>query len=470
MKRLIAIALSLATFAVIGAPSVGYQAATNIAARVTSNVVTKAYVEGLGISGGGGVDTNAVKDIVSYKRDLTNNVCTVDSFTVWNATLQSGYTFGDEQPTFDSENRKWKWYVEGEGVAVDAESGTSTANATSATFTFDDNGTTVTFTATRAKVAYANQSFVTHGYVGPTISNVVYWENYWLGNGRVRLSVTNANSSTVLPRFRIQEAITNTLGEIAFWNTVWDEEDRHTNYQAQVDAKVDAIETNVLLQAYRQTNNQLANKAPKAWGSVTSAGEQAPANTVWMTEPETYFAGGTEYTHVAVGEGTICVLATKGAGVYTEGEEGTFRFMDSSGDNYFGFDVRSSYTIGCRTDGITTTKVGNDWLVTLTYDLTSSVVPIVLTCTNLTNATWNEATVEWEQNPPAGTMVCDINCGSNPQGFFKSEIRYAGGSKFLTNMQADLMGGIAATNETLNVIQSVEPYISNGTVLWRIKQ
>lgn len=91
-------------------------------------------------------------------------------------------------------------------------------------------------------------------------------------------------------------------------------------------------------------------------------------------------------------------------------------------------------------------------------------------CDDLNANVWEEQQVTWEQNPPAGTMICYIDIGDSPSGFYKAQIEYAGGAKFITNMQADLAGGIAATNETLDVIQSVEPYIENGAVKWRVKQ
>jgi len=37
-------------------------------------------------------------------------------------------------------------------------------------------------------------------------------------------------------------------------------------------------------------------------------------------------------------------------------------------------------------------------------------------------------------------------------------------------MMADLAGGIVATNQTSGQSQPVEPYITNGSVMWRVKQ
>ncbi len=196
-------------------------------------------------------------------------------------------------------------------------------------------------------------------------------------------------------------------------------------------------------------------KADKAWGKYTSAGGEAPSNTVYMTAPNTVFAGGMEYQRVAVGEGSVCVLVTKGAPVWTQGNEGVFKFQDDGGTNYFGFAKTDSYTVGADTDGI---SVANN-IVTLTYNVTMSGVPVIWYTPSLTAPiTWEQLNlpdgtaiegaskaVSWEASPDAGTEVCYINC-AEAQGFFKATIEVAGSAKFMTNMPADLSGGILCTD------------------------
>lgn len=197
-------------------------------------------------------------------------------------------------------------------------------------------------------------------------------------------------------------------------------------------------------------------KADKAWGKYTSAGGEAPSNTVYMTAPNTVFAGGMEYQRVAVGEGSVCVLVTKGAPVWTQGDEGVFKFQDDGGTNYFGFAKTDSYTVGADTDGI---SVAND-IVTLTYNVTMSGVPVIWYAPNIDTQpiAWEQLNlpdgtavagaskaVSWEASPDAGTEVCYINC-SESRGFFKATIEVAGSAKFLTNMPADLAGGILCTD------------------------
>ena len=221
---------------------------------------------------------------------------------------------------------------------------------------------------------------------------------------------------------------------------------------------------------------QLDEKADKAWGRYTSAGGEAPSNTVYMTAPNTVFAGGLEYERVAVGEGTVCVLTTRGAPTYTQGDEGTFKFQDSDGEHYFGFSKTDSYTIGANTDGIT----ASSGIVTLTYNITMSGRPCVWYKADLTSsAPWEQLNmpdgsaaegashaVSWEQNPPANTQVCYINCGSEPQGFFRATVEVAGEAKFMTNMRADLAGGIQCTNTASGVVGVIRPTFNGSAVNW----
>ena len=233
-----------------------------------------------------------------------------------------------------------------------------------------------------------------------------------------------------------------------------------------------------IMSVVSNVSGEVAEKADKAWGKYTSAGGEAPSNTVYMTAPNTVFAGGMEYQRVAVGEGSVCVLVTKGAPVWTQGDEGVFKFQDDGGTNYFGFAKTDSYTVGADTDGISVA----DNIVTLTYNITMSGVPVIwytpsidtqpiaweqLNLSDGTAVDGASKAVSWEASPDAGTEVCYINC-SEAQGFFKATIEVAGSAKFLTNMPADFMNGIIATNETDKTISFVKPVVRNGTVIWEI--
>ena len=300
---------------------------------------------------------------------------------------------------------------------------------------------------------------------GTALENIVNaWEGYW-GGTNVVFEVTNYYNSTSgeLPRLRIREF------RDGGWTNVWDEVD-----------KFRVCESN-LLGAVSKSNETMRTElkqefAPRAWGTYTDKGTtNVVGNSVWMTAPETYFAGGTEYQRVAVGAGAICVLVDNGAGTYTTGEAGTFRFQDEGGTNFFGFAKSDSYTIGCRTDGI----VVDGTLVTLRYDVImgGTDVPVVYwretlssgDWTRLNNADGTEAagapyTVTWYTS--GGSYYAAINCGSNASGFFKAETSVAGDVVFETNMKLRIGGGIECLNTSSGVMGVIKPTYNGSAVTW----
>ena len=300
--------------------------------------------------------------------------------------------------------------------------------------------------------------------VQPLPEIVNSWEGYW-GGTNVIFEVTNyyGNTSGEFPRLRVKELREGT------WHTVWDEATKFDVCASQI--------VEVVAASNRALKAEVAEDfAPKAWGAYTDKGEtNVVGNSVWMTSPETYFAGGTEYQRVAVGAGAVCVLTENGAAAYTAGEAGTFRFQDEGGTNYFGFAKSDSYTIGCRTDGIAVD--GN--LVTLRYDVImgGEDVPVVYWRLALNSGDWvqlNNAdgtacvgapyTVTWYTS--GGSYYAAINCGSNASGFFKAETSVAGDVVFETNMKVRLGGGIECTNTATHVNGVIRPKFNGTTVTW----
>ena len=295
-------------------------------------------------------------------------------------------------------------------------------------------------------------------------SAVNSWEAYW-GGSNVTFEVTNyyGNTSGELPRLRTRELI----GGV--WQTVWDEVNKFNVCESNILSHVAASNTALLAEVQ-------SKYLGKAWGAYTDKGTtNVVGNSVWMTAPETYFAGGTEYQRVAVGSGSICVLTDNGALAKTAGEPGTFRFQDEGGTNYFGFSKSDSYTIGCNTDGITVS--GN--LVTLRYDviMSGADVPIVYYKQTLDAATWTQLnnsdgtaadgapyTVTWYTS--GGSYYAAINCGSNASGFFRAETSVSGDVVFETNMKARLGGGIECVNTQTGVLGVIRPSFNGSSVTW----
>lgn len=317
--------------------------------------------------------------------------------------------------------------------------------------------------------ARTDSASIAEAKAADTRAIVATWENF-LDGSNVVFSITNYISGTYNldnAKFRILE-MTN-----GFYREVYNSREEITMHINNFKNNDFRVATN---QVITSVNEKIAGKADKAWGRYTSAGGVAPSNTVYMTEPQTVFAGGLEYERVAVGEGSVCVLTTAGAPVYTAGDEGTFKFQDDGGTNYFGFAKTDSYTIGCNTDGIT---VQNS-IVTLTYNVTMSGVPCIWYKQDVgTAGPWEQLNlsdgtavpgashlVTWDMSPAAGTEVCYINCANQAKGFFKATVEVPGSAKFMTNMPADLGGGIICTNTATGVNGVIRPSFNGSTVIW----
>lgn len=282
------------------------------------------------------------------------------------------------------------------------------------------------------------------------------WEGYWDGTN-VIFEVTNyyGNTSGEIPCLRIKELV-HPDNEAPYWRIVWDDNDKFTVQYTNLLAQVAKTNAACKAELEQWTHEQLAGKAPVAWGAVTDKGTtNVQPNSVWMTSPNTYFAGGTEYQRVAVGAGAICVLTCNGATAYTAGQEGTFRFQDEGGTNYFGFAKTESYTIPCRTDDI---KVEQQ-IVTLRYDVImgGSEVPVIYYTPTLQPCAWvqlnNPDGTECPGAPYAvtwytegGSYYAALNVGTAPQGFFKAETSVAGDVVFETNMKLRIDGGVLCTD------------------------
>ena len=302
--------------------------------------------------------------------------------------------------------------------------------------------------------------------VETTAAIVNSWESYW-GATNVELQVTNyyGNATGALPRLRIREY------RDGHWTNVWDEVDKFIACKAEILHEVAQSNATLLAEADRKY-------APKAWGSHTDKGTtNVIPNSVYMTSPETYFGGGTEFQRVAVGSGAVSVLVDRGALAKTTGEPGTFRFQDAGGTNYFGFVKSDSYTIGCRTDGI---SVGAGNAITLRYDVIMSGedVPVVYWKQQLESATpWAQLNnpdgtaadgapyaVTWLQD--GGSYYATVNCGGSPGGFFVAETSVAGDVVWETNMKARLGGGIECTNTATHVNGVIRAKYNGSTVTW----
>lgn len=413
--------------------------------EVTNSIVTKSFIERLGIECG---------VLPSEVTNIAQSVANTAVGTIAN-TIPNNITRNNHTATF-----------------VNCPDGT----CTNSLFTLGQaNHSLAGLMTAEDKIALDDMSSLPTevGTLSGRVDNlgdiVTTWEGF-LDGSNVVFNVTNYLSGTYSldhPKLKIQEL------RSGGYTDVYDSRSEIVLHITNFETNKLAAITNALITS---VNEAVGGKADKAWGKYTSAGGEAPSNTVYMTHPNTVFAGGLEYERVAVGEGAICVLTTKGAPVWTQGDEGTFKFQDDGGTNYFGFAKTDSYTIGAKTDGISV----SGGLVSLTYDITMSGRPCVwYKPTVAGSAAWEQLNlpdgsavagashaVTWDENPPAGQQICYINCENEPAGFFKASVEVAGEAKFMTNMPADLSGGIICTNTATGVNGVIKPSFNGSTVNW----
>jgi hypothetical protein len=300
----------------------------------------------------------------------------------------------------------------------------------------------------------ATEKFVTQK-VDEARAIVALWEAY-IGGSNVVFAVTNYISGSyplTEGKFKLKEF------RDGKYRTLYDSHIDITNHLGNFQA---TVINPALTNLANSVAMALEDKADKAWGKYTSAGEvNEMTNAVWMTHQETVFGGGSEWKRVSVGEGSIAVLTTSGMVTHSEGTEGKFFFSDFGYTNKFGFATTSSYTIGAFTDGI---EVDNaNGIVALRYDITMNGTPCIWYAPTLEKNA--DGMIEWEMlNNSDGTPVegashtvsfdtsqpekvfAFLNVKGEKMGFFRATIEQAGSAKFFSSMPADFEGGILCTD------------------------
>lgn len=423
MKSRIITTLAFAAACAFAAPIPSYRVATNIAEAVAHNMVTgtvtKAYVENLGVNTDGGVvnATNVINavDVSSTRAKFVN--------------------------------------VSGEGDA-------------------NTNDILTVNSATQTKAGL--MSATDKSNLDNASATITAWDAFLYGSNVV-FSITNYQSGAYSTQYAKMKILELRNGQYAVIYDSREEILAHiTNETARVRREIngDIGASNATFVA------ALDAKADRAWGKYTSSGEPvAETNTIYMTAPNTIFGGGYEFQRMSVNEGVIWVMTDKGAPAYTTGQEGVFKFQDLGGTNSFGFAKTDSFMLGCDTDGIRVYA----GIVELTYHVTTPTCPIIRYSTELTldtewiplnnsagepNPDAPDITVQWENNPPPGTMIAYISLPNRPSGFFTASIESVGGAKFFTNMEADLQGGITCTNTLLNTTGVIYPTFDGTNVQW----
>jgi len=355
-----------------------------------SNIVTKVYVEGLGIS----------SEETDPSIGLTNGTIYVKGSTI--TPLTSHQSLSGYVPTSRTVNSK--------PLSSNVTLGASDVGAYSSTD-------------------------------GATLAGQVATIGAHLNAEDARFVVTNYNSVTHTPEAYVEIRLPDTS-----WSRIWSEMTRWnwlfdyfmpSNYYGKA-----AIDT------------ALADKADRAWGFYDSTtGEYAPDGYTWISSEKIAIAANLAYQRTVTTEGAIWVLESNGTVTETGGlTNGFFRISDDEGNSLFEIVKGSKRTIGadassCQiVSGFTPTKLQ------IGYSVVSDVHPTLYVCQSLATQNWKAETdsdclanVSWSGT--SGAYVAQVQGKSAYSPLFVKATYEVGGETYINNaapvsMQYIMLNGV----------------------------
>lgn len=368
-----------------------------------SNVVTKAYVEGLGIS----------SEETDPTIGLTNGTIYVKGSTI---TPLTQYTETD--PTVPA-------WAKSETQPLPPDYSNVSNKAMTALQSYTESDPTVSSWAKQpTKPTY------TASEVGATTAADVY---RLVAGTNVVLVVTNYNSATHAAAMKLQHLDPESGQYVTYWDEMRQHGITYTNGMNYTDAAI------------------AERAAPRAWSGTTSGlGSEAPAGVTWISTPETVIAGGFEYEKVVTSAGAVWVLTSNGMSTGATSNS-FFRVAASDGTELFSIEKTDSYLIGVNADGIT--RSGNT--VTIPINVVAAEHPYIRCTKNLVNPTWVKedeggldcawATVSWSGT--TGAYVATVTT-AEPQAFFYFEYMVEGQVKIKNSAKTEMSGGILFNGTT----------------------
>jgi hypothetical protein len=368
-----------------------------------SNVVTKAYVEGLGIS----------SEETDPTIGLTNGTIYVKGSTITPLTQYS-----ETDPTVPA-------WAKSETQPLPPDYSTVSNRAMTALQSYTESDPTIkSWAKAETKPTYTAEE------VGATTAADVY---RLVAGTNVVLVVTNYNSATHAASMKLQHLDPESGQYVTYWDEMRQHGITYTNGMNYTDAAI------------------AERAAPRAWSGTTSGlGSEAPAGVTWISTPETVIAGGFEYEKVVTSAGAVWVLTSNGMSTGATSNS-FFRVAASDGTELFSIEKTDSYIIGVNADGIT--RSGNT--VTIPINVVAAEHPYIRCTKNLVNPTWVKedeggfdcawATVSWSGT--TGAYVATVTT-AEPQAFFYFEYMVEGQVKIKNSAKTEMSGGILFNGTT----------------------
>ncbi len=419
---------------------------------IVSNIVTKSYVEGLGISGGGGgIDTNTVLNLIEAYAPAPGNYDAVSNAAMHAADAASLNNKRDLADRVWGSRRFSEWIVQS----------VTWPNASLAWFADYDEAAESSWLGTQDE------------WIGPG-----WYLNYGVGPGTHRVSedpyateivvwdlvfsrrdITDHLSLDSETDAKVADAISSQQSQVGqLWNFLMAENFRVvvTNYDSTTHApeasyeyrmstnesfRVVWAETNGLMRTHRAATNdsiraakdEIARPENRAWGHYDSTtGLPAPDGIVQVSaEGGLMIGGGMGYTSVAAGGGEYWVLSSTDPSLCRTGTNGVFEIIDSSGNAAITVRKGDKRLVPAPVDAITV-QGGN---IVITYIIESADHPTIECSSTLDGGgTWYEPGSTGAPFGPAtwtgqsGAWVATIPQGSHASGFLRSSYWTGGGT------------------------------------------
>jgi len=425
-----------------GAGLVTPQAVTNAAGAVASNVVTKAYVEALGIESG--LDTGAVATVVT-NHVTSGYLCTVAAAQATylpktGGTVTGNLTiYGSEgDMNYGWEHIKTEWHNFGTVVTTTLPAYLSSlswvyAGGGSPTHTISQYGITDAYTKTEVDTALSGKASAS------TVAQLNVQVAALGANANAedaRVIVTNCNSTTKMPEAKFEVKVSNS------WMTVWNEMTRWNAFLGRYSAYTNSV------------NAALALKGEKEWGWFDSAtGNPSPNGILQLAQPKIQICSGAAYQRYCSTAGTVWVLESNGLVCDINGTtNGFFRISDDEGNAQFEIVKGDKQSLFARASTMTQQQMGVTHYFT-TYCITNAVTaPVAEFTRSLTNIVWIKQTeankpcnVNWTNNGNNSWTVEWWPIGNEPELFMRAGYE-RGGETYIRNavpveMQYIYIGG-----------------------------
>ena len=279
--------------------------------------------------------------------------------------------------------------------------------------------------------------------------------------------VTNYESAINIPERLLVQIDTNGERKV-----VWRESTRHNATIEQLTAALDAA-TNALANA---TAALIDAKADRAWGKYTSGlGADAPADTLWISHPNTVLAGGLDWMKNVTTGGDVFVLTSNGMALEFENNPTNAAFfnLSSNGETIFRVEKTDERLVYVNISDVDV--VGNYLLVGFS-SWAYPTHPLLRVKKDLADAEWlkEEDAVDGEWAGVArfawsgdGVNVPFVVTIENLTGGVKIFAGFSytapGETKIINNGVTDLSKGIFHNNKTYK-------WVVNGTKLELVEQ